>query len=69
MIIDISAKELAKAPAGYRKRVLDVTQPLTGKEGTYDLVFSKMLAEHVSDSVMVVQPFIFSPRFVPLRSC
>jgi SAM-dependent methyltransferase len=52
VIIDISAEELAKAPAGYRKRVQDVTQPLTGEEGTYDLVFSKMLAEHVSDPVM-----------------
>lgn len=52
VIIDISAVELAKAPAGYRTRVQDVTQPLTGEEGTYDLVFSKMLAEHVRDGEM-----------------
>jgi len=49
VIIDISATELAKAPAGYRTRVQDMTLPLTGEEGTYDLVFSKMLAEHVRD--------------------
>jgi SAM-dependent methyltransferase len=52
VILDISAEELAKAPAGYRTRVQDVTRPLTGEEGGYDLVFSKMLAEHVSDAAM-----------------
>ena len=52
VLVDISAEELAKAPAGYRTRVLDVSQPLTGEEGTYDLVFSKMLAEHVADAPM-----------------
>jgi SAM-dependent methyltransferase len=51
-IVDISAEELAKAPEGYRTRVLDVSQALSGEEGTYDLVFSKMLAEHVSDAEM-----------------
>lgn len=52
VIVDISAEELRKAPDGYRTRVQDVTAPLTGEEGTYDLVFSKMLAEHVKDPVM-----------------
>jgi hypothetical protein len=50
VIVDISAEELAKAPSGYRTRVLDVSSPLNGEEGTYNLVFSKMLAEHVSDA-------------------
>jgi 2-polyprenyl-3-methyl-5-hydroxy-6-metoxy-1,4-benzoquinol methylase len=49
VILDISAAELAKAPAGYRTRVQDVTAPLTGEAGTYDFVFSKMLAEHVTN--------------------
>jgi len=49
VIIDVSATELAKAPAGYRTRVQDVTGPIEGEQGTYDLVFSKMLAEHVKD--------------------
>jgi hypothetical protein len=49
VIIDISAAELEKAPHGYRTRVQDVTGVLVGEQGTYDLVFSKMLAEHVRD--------------------
>lgn len=80
VIIDISPEELAKAPEGYTKRVQDVTKPLTGEEGTYDLVFSKMLAEHISDPVMFHQnlhrllrpggvafhffPTLYSPPFV-----
>jgi hypothetical protein len=52
VIVDVSAEELAKAPAGYRTRVLDVSLAMTGEEGTYDLVFSKMLAEHVADAPM-----------------
>jgi len=50
VIVDISAEELAKAPAGYRKRQMDVAQPLSGEEGTYDFVFSKFVAEHVRDA-------------------
>jgi SAM-dependent methyltransferase len=50
VILDISAEELAKAPPGYRIRVQDIAKPLTGVRGTYDFVFSKMLAEHVKDA-------------------
>ncbi|MHB1947700.1 MAG: class I SAM-dependent methyltransferase [Gammaproteobacteria bacterium] len=49
-ILDISEKELAKAPAGYIKLVGDITKKdltMLGKD--YDLVFSKMFAEHVVD--------------------
>lgn len=49
-VLDISQAELAKAPAGYRKVCGDIGSPaleLAGLEGGYDLVFSKMLAEHV----------------------
>lgn len=49
-VLDISETELAKAPAGYRKVCGDIgsaSLELAGLEGGYDLVFSKMLAEHV----------------------
>lgn len=48
-LLDISETELQKAPEGYHKVRADiVTEPhlITGK---YDLVFSRMLAEHVAD--------------------
>lgn len=47
-ILDISPAELSKAPNGYIKLVGDITNPgpsLLGQQ--YDLIFSKMLAEHV----------------------
>jgi len=49
-ILDVSAEELAKAPIGYRKVVADLCDDsVLGGAGTFDLVFSKMLAEHVVD--------------------
>lgn len=50
LIVDISPSELAKAPQGYRTRVLDITQPVPGESENCDLIFSKMLAEHISDA-------------------
>ncbi len=49
-ILDISREELDKAPSGYKKVVADLCDdaPLEGA-GTFELVFSKMLAEHISD--------------------
>ena len=47
-ILDVSAEELAKAPTGYIKILGDITDPefkLLDKD--YDLIFSKMLAEHI----------------------
>lgn len=49
-VLDISPVELAKAPDGYRKVCCDIGAErleIDGREGGYDLVFSKMLAEHV----------------------
>lgn len=46
-VLDISADELAKAPQGYLKVLADITSPMLELPGGYDLVFSKMLAEHV----------------------
>lgn len=49
-LLDISAEELDKAPAGYIKVVADIaSSDLNLEGGKYDLVFSKMLAEHVKD--------------------
>jgi SAM-dependent methyltransferase len=52
LVVDISQTELDKAPSGYEKLVADVSSPSfqTGSyDGSYDLVFSRTVAEHVSD--------------------
>ena len=46
-ILDFSAGQLAKAPDGYRKVLGDVSSPAFEPDGTYDLVVSRFLAEHV----------------------
>lgn len=51
-VLDISAVELAKAPDGYKKICSDIgstRMEFEGNDGSYDLVFSKMLAEHVKN--------------------
>lgn len=50
-ISDSSAEELAKADERFQRVVLDATahELPTGHEGAYDLVFSRMVAEHVPD--------------------
>jgi SAM-dependent methyltransferase len=51
LVYDISASELAKAPAGYTKVTGDITRDVPAAQvGRCDLVFSKMLAEHVRDA-------------------
>ena len=47
-LLDISQKELDKAPSHYRKRCQDITRGVP-EVGAYDLVFTHMLAEHVQD--------------------
>jgi uncharacterized UPF0146 family protein len=47
VVLDISSEELAKAPEGYSKVQADVTSPDLDIAGDYDLVFSKLVAEHV----------------------
>jgi SAM-dependent methyltransferase len=50
-ILDISPEELAKAPAGYTRVVADLcsVSPAVEHTETFQLVFSKMLAEHIVD--------------------
>jgi SAM-dependent methyltransferase len=47
IVVDISARELAKAPDHVVVRVADLCQPINNDLTSYDLVFSKMLCEHL----------------------
>jgi SAM-dependent methyltransferase len=49
VVLDISPEELAKAPDGYSTVQADIASPRLDIAGGYDLVFSKMVAEHVPD--------------------
>ena len=50
-VLDISESELKKAPEGYIKIAADVQSPeFQSGAQKYDLVFSKMLAEHISNA-------------------
>ena len=46
-VLDISADELTKAPVGYTKIHADICAEGLQLPGQYDLIFSRMLAEHV----------------------
>jgi len=46
-LLDVAPEELAKAPAGYDKVVADICSDTAPPGGPFDLVVSKMLAEHV----------------------
>lgn len=49
-LLDISAEELAAAPAGYDTLCADICSPnLADAAPRFDLMFSKMVAEHVPD--------------------
>jgi SAM-dependent methyltransferase len=53
LVVDISASELEKAPPEYKTLVGDVSSPnfrATQRAGQYDVVFSRVLAEHVRDA-------------------
>jgi SAM-dependent methyltransferase len=53
LVVDIAAPELDKAPDGYATLVGDVSSSSfsTGEhDGQYDVVFSRVLAEHVTDA-------------------
>jgi SAM-dependent methyltransferase len=47
IVVDISANELAKAQGDVQTRVADLCQPIDDGLAAYDLVFSKMLCEHL----------------------
>lgn len=49
-LLDVSAEELAKAPEGYRKLRADICGDIPETPEGFDLVFSKMLAEHIPDA-------------------
>lgn len=46
---DISDAELALLPSGYDKARFDVSADVSAHAGRYDVIFSRTLAEHVSD--------------------
>ena len=48
-VIDISADELAKAPAGFHKVQADLSSPAFQSPGLFDLVFSITVCEHIPD--------------------
>ena len=48
-ILDISETELDKAPTAYNKIVADIASSEFKTEEKFDLIFSKMLAEHIED--------------------
>jgi SAM-dependent methyltransferase len=50
VVFDISAAELAKADDTVETRVADLCKPILETENSYDLVFSKMLCEHLPDA-------------------
>jgi SAM-dependent methyltransferase len=49
VVIDISAHELAKGVGDVKTRVADLCEPIEDGHNQYDLVFSKMLCEHIPD--------------------
>src|SRR5574337_235397 len=49
-ILDISQAELDKAPSGYQKVLGDIGSAGFSLENRFDLVFSRMLAEHIRDA-------------------
>jgi SAM-dependent methyltransferase len=50
VVLDISADELAKADGEVQTRVADLCKPVAEGLNAYDLVFSKMLCEHLPDA-------------------
>lgn len=50
VVIDISAEELDKAGGQVETRVADLCQPMDDVQDAYDMVFSKMLCEHLPDA-------------------
>lgn len=79
-LLDISAEELAKAPAEYQKIQADISSPHLKLSSKFDLIFSIMLAEHVPNGqnfhtnvlnllreggyALHVFPTMYSPAFV-----
>jgi Methyltransferase domain. len=52
-ILDISKNELDKAPSSYNKVVADICSNDLVDSSEYDLVFTKMLAEHIKNGELL----------------
>jgi SAM-dependent methyltransferase len=50
VLVDVSEEELAKAPDGYRKVVADASAEGFELPGSFDLVLSRTVAEHVENA-------------------
>ena len=50
IVLDISGAELPKAPDTYHKVLADIASSDFDISDRYDLIISKMLAEHISDA-------------------
>ncbi len=48
-LLDISEHELSKAPKSYNKILADIASPHFKLDTEFDFVFTKMLAEHITD--------------------
>ena len=48
-LLDISENELNKAPENYNKILADIASPHFNLKTKFDLIFTKMLAEHITD--------------------
>ncbi len=49
-ILDVSEDELKKAPEQYSKVLANIASSDFNIDKSYDLIFSKMLAEHIADA-------------------
>ncbi|MCU1698737.1 MAG: Methyltransferase domain protein [Mycobacterium sp.] len=49
VVFDISADQLSKADGEVEKRVVDLCLPISEDQDSYDMVFSRMLCEHLPD--------------------
>jgi 2-polyprenyl-3-methyl-5-hydroxy-6-metoxy-1,4-benzoquinol methylase len=50
-LLDASEQELSKAPDGYTKLQADITVRDPASSGRYDLVFSRLVVEHIANPV------------------
>jgi SAM-dependent methyltransferase len=51
VLLDVSEQELSKAPDAYVKIRADITEPDVGTDERFDLVVSRMVAEHIKNPV------------------
>lgn len=71
-VLDVSAEELAKAPSGYTQLLMDAADSNLVIHDRFDLVFSRMVAEHVRNGLrfhqnvhQMLRPGGFAIHFFP----